>query len=65
MGVARGVGAGPVSNGDGSFGLTYTLVIENFGDVPLVGVQLSDDLAAALPDALGELVKLAAAQPGR
>jgi hypothetical protein len=45
IGVAKAVTGGPASNGDGSFDLVYTLVVENLGDVDLAGLQVSDDLA--------------------
>ena len=45
IGLAKDVFSGPTSNGDGSFDVTYRLVVENFGDVDLAGVQVSDDLA--------------------
>jgi uncharacterized repeat protein (TIGR01451 family) len=46
IGLAKAVTAGPVSNGDGSHTLSYTLVARNYGDVPLQDVQLTDDLSA-------------------
>ncbi|MEO0438299.1 MAG: hypothetical protein AAF098_15470, partial [Pseudomonadota bacterium] len=45
IGVAKAVSAGPVNNADGTTSVTYTLTVENTGDVPLQGVQVSDDLA--------------------
>ncbi len=45
IGLAKDVTSGPTSNGDGSFDVTYTLVVENLGDVDLSGLQVTDDLA--------------------
>jgi len=53
IGVAKRVSAGPSSNGDGTFTLTYTLQVENSGDGPLSAVQLNDDLGAAFAGATG------------
>ncbi|MCP4305877.1 MAG: DUF11 domain-containing protein [bacterium] len=46
LGVAKTVSADPVGNGDGSYNLTYTVAVENFGDVALNGIQVADNLAA-------------------
>ena len=51
IGIAKDVTAGPTSNGDGSFDVTYTLVVENTGDVELAGVQVQDDLATTFAPA--------------
>jgi|GEM_PF-1064400 len=42
---------GPTNRGDGTFDLTYGLVVTNTGDVPLAGVQVSDDLSVTWADA--------------
>ncbi|MCP3975052.1 MAG: DUF11 domain-containing protein, partial [bacterium] len=49
LGVAKEVSAGPTSNGDGSFDVTYAILVSNDGDVLLDGVQLVDDLSLAFP----------------
>jgi uncharacterized repeat protein (TIGR01451 family) len=46
IGIAKDVASGPTSNGNGSFDVTYTLVVENTGDVALTDVQVQDDLAS-------------------
>ena len=45
IGVAKSVTTAPTTNGDGVYSLTYTLVVENSGDVDLGNVQVVDDLA--------------------
>jgi hypothetical protein len=45
IGIAKAAST-PVDNGDGSFTTTITLNIENFGDVALGDIQVSDDLSA-------------------
>ncbi|MCR9278272.1 MAG: OmpA family protein [Pseudomonadaceae bacterium] len=51
IGAAKAVSAGPTNNGDGTYTLTYTIVLENVGDVPLVGVQATDNLQATFAGA--------------
>ncbi len=46
IGIAKAVTEGPTSNGDGSYDLTYTLVVSNDGDVPLKEVQVTDNLTS-------------------
>ncbi|MBT8136854.1 MAG: DUF11 domain-containing protein, partial [Gammaproteobacteria bacterium] len=46
IGTAKAITTGPANNGDGTYTLTYTITLENSGDVPLSGVQIVDDLAA-------------------
>jgi uncharacterized repeat protein (TIGR01451 family)/LPXTG-motif cell wall-anchored protein len=45
IGTAKSVSSAPTSNGDGSFDLTFTIYVENRGDVDLNGVQVAEDLA--------------------
>ena len=45
VGTAKSVVAGPTSNGDGSYDVTYSLLVENTGDVALTGVQVQEDLS--------------------
>ena len=52
IGRAKDVVAGPTRTGDGSFDVTYRLVVENFGDVDLADVQVSDDLATTYASAV-------------
>ena len=44
--VTKTVSTEPVSNGDGSYSLTYELIVTNVGDILLTDVQVDDDLAA-------------------
>jgi uncharacterized repeat protein (TIGR01451 family) len=46
LGVAKSLSAEPVSNGDGSYDVVYSFLVENFGDVELAEIQVYDDLAA-------------------
>jgi gliding motility-associated-like protein/uncharacterized repeat protein (TIGR01451 family) len=47
-GVAKAVGT-PQLQADGSYRIPYTLVVENFGNISLTNIQVTDDLAAAFP----------------
>jgi len=51
IGVAKTVSAGPTSNGDGTFTLTYTLTVENTGGILLNNVQVTDDLSTTFAGA--------------
>ncbi|MEL7311652.1 MAG: OmpA family protein [Pseudomonadota bacterium] len=51
VGLAKQVSAGPVNNGDGTYDLTYTLLIENSGDVDLENVQIDEPLATTFAGA--------------
>lgn len=51
IGVAKAITAGPVNNGDGSYALTYTLIVENSGDVALDDVQVAEPLATTFAGA--------------
>ena len=44
IGVAKQLTAGPTINADGSYNLTFTFKVRNFGDVPLRNVQVTDNL---------------------
>ncbi len=48
IGVAKTAGSA-VSNGDGTYSLTFTLLVVNAGETPLTGVQIDDVLEGALP----------------
>jgi uncharacterized repeat protein (TIGR01451 family) len=45
LGVAKRVAGDPVANGDGTHSLTYTITLENHGDVESRNVQVTDSLA--------------------
>lgn len=45
LGVAKTISAGPTNNGDGTYTLTYSILVENSGDVNLAGVQVTDNLS--------------------
>ena len=51
IGLAKRVSAGPVNNGDGTFTLTYGLVVANSGDVNLADVQITENLASTFSGA--------------
>jgi uncharacterized repeat protein (TIGR01451 family) len=53
IGAAKTVVAGPTNNGDGTYTLTYRLLLENSGDVVLTNVQLTDDLGSVFAGAAG------------
>ena len=50
IGTAKQV-AGIQNNGDGSYTVTYDIVVENMGDVSLANVQLTEDLSATFTGA--------------
>ena len=54
IGVANTV-ASVTNNGDGSYQVVYTLTVENFGNVDLKELQLSDDLFATFGGAYDEV----------
>ena len=53
LGIAKSIIAGPTNNADGTYDLTYSILLENSGDVVMTAVQVSDDLSStfALADA--------------
>ncbi|MDH3463939.1 MAG: DUF11 domain-containing protein, partial [Acidimicrobiia bacterium] len=53
IGLAKRVIAGPTSNGDGTFDVTYELVVSNLGDTDLLNLQITDDMAATYAAADG------------
>ncbi len=44
VGLAKNVKSGPTANLDGTFDVTYELIVENIGDAVLHDVQVMDDL---------------------
>jgi uncharacterized repeat protein (TIGR01451 family) len=53
IGLAKAVPDVPVNNGDGTFTVTYSVLVENFGSVDLTGLQVTDDLAGTFGAAVG------------
>lgn len=51
IGLAKAA-ATTVSNGDGTFSTTITMVVENLGDTKLTNVQVVDDVRKQLPEAV-------------
>ncbi|MEY3367471.1 MAG: hypothetical protein RI973_626, partial [Bacteroidota bacterium] len=49
--LAKRLSAGPVSNGDGTYEISYSFIIKNVGDVLLKNVALVDDLGAVFAGA--------------
>ena len=49
IGIAKLLVAEPVNNSDGSYNLSYQLVVENIGDISLSNVQIVEDLRATFP----------------
>ncbi|NOR86998.1 MAG: hypothetical protein GQ527_05265, partial [Bacteroidales bacterium] len=46
IGAAKVVSNGPTNNENGTYTLTYTIYVSNYGDVPLTDIQVTDDLSA-------------------
>lgn len=44
IGIAKNVLNGPINNGDGTYDLTYQIIVRNMGDVPLSNIQVTDNL---------------------
>ena len=51
IGAAK-ASSSPVGNGNGTFDVTYTVNVENLGDVELFDVQVTDDLTSAFGTAV-------------
>jgi uncharacterized repeat protein (TIGR01451 family) len=51
IGAAKALVGQPVDNNNGSFTFSYTIAVENTGDVLLNAVQVTDDLSATFADA--------------
>lgn len=43
IGIAKALTTGPTNNGDGTFDATFTYTVENFGNVALNNVKITDD----------------------
>ncbi|MEO1574365.1 MAG: hypothetical protein AAFU65_05325, partial [Pseudomonadota bacterium] len=53
IGLAKQLTSGPTNNGDGTYTIEYTFVVENSGDIALSQLQIVDDLNAAFGAAVG------------
>ncbi|MFN3588300.1 MAG: hypothetical protein ACK4UP_02890, partial [Spirosomataceae bacterium] len=51
LGIAKQAALNPIRNVDGSFDVTYSVVVKNYGIVPMRVVQLADDLVATFGNA--------------
>ncbi|MBA4276244.1 Ig-like domain-containing protein [Flavobacterium sp.] len=51
IGLAKTISSGPTNNGDGSYNITYTLLVSNDGEVPLSNIQVTDNLATTFSGA--------------
>jgi hypothetical protein len=51
IGIAKTIVDGPVSNGDGSYTLTYRLRVHNTGETRLDDLQVTDDMSETFADA--------------
>ena len=52
IGVAKTISSGPVNNVGSTHSLTYSILVENTGDVSLNSVQVTDDLSATFAGAM-------------
>jgi gliding motility-associated-like protein/uncharacterized repeat protein (TIGR01451 family) len=48
LGIAKSV-LTPTTNSDGTYDVTYKVVVKNYGPTPLTGIQLKEDLSVAFP----------------
>ncbi len=53
IGLAKTISDGPTHIGNGVYGLTFVIKVQNTGDVMLNNVQVTDDLAVAFAGAAG------------
>ncbi len=58
IGVAKKVTSNPTNNFDGSYNLTYTITVKNYGDVALKNVQVTDNLSTTFAGAPATIVSL-------
>jgi uncharacterized repeat protein (TIGR01451 family) len=56
IGLAKTVSS-VVNNEDGTYDVTYTILVQNYGNAPLVDVQVSDNLANTFTGAIGYTVQ--------
>jgi hypothetical protein len=61
IGIAKMVNT-PSANGDGSYTVSYTLRVENLGNVPLYDLRVTDDLTSAFGSNVEPAVPAAAAE---
>ncbi|WP_333809764.1 beta strand repeat-containing protein, partial [Flavobacterium sp.] len=47
IGVAKALTSGPINNGNGTYDISFTILVSNLGDVPLTNVQVTDNLTTA------------------
>ncbi len=53
IGAAKAIPTTPTNNGDGTFTLTYSVLVENFGSTELTELQVVDSLADTFAAAVG------------
>ena len=63
IGIAKSAGPPPV-NGDGTFDVVFTFMLENLGGMDLSNVQATDDLSATFPPPATFIVAAAPAATG-
>ena len=51
LGISKRVVSAPILRADGCFDITYELKVKNYGDIPIGGIQITDDLTATFADA--------------
>ena len=51
LGVAKDITSAVTNNGNGTYSFTYQIKVENTGDVPLLNVQVVDDLSTTFTNA--------------
>ncbi len=56
IGIAKAITSGPINNNDGTYTLTYTMLVENTGDVLLNNVQVVENLNTTFAEAISYTV---------
>jgi uncharacterized repeat protein (TIGR01451 family) len=51
IGVAKTISSSPTNNNDGTYTLTYSILVENVGNVPLNAIQVTDNLSTTFTGA--------------